>query len=107
MPSDVNAFFRRLMAVTATHHVDANGRLAIHSVIDSLQPMIEPPQIERPQVQRGILRKLCFTCVIPVLRTVNPWPDDQPLHALLRLSQFDEVDVCDLRTPRVVPTRRV
>jgi hypothetical protein len=63
--------------------------------------------MERPQVQRRVIRELCFARVVLVLSTVKPWPDDESLQTLLRLSESNEIDVCDLRAPGIVPAGRV
>src|SRR6266699_1265855 len=46
VPSDEQAALRCFVPVTATHHIDPDGGLPLHTVIDALQPAVEPA---RPQ----------------------------------------------------------
>ena len=46
------------MRVPATHHVDANGRFAIHPVVNPLEKMIEPAKLECIQIQGSIFGEL-------------------------------------------------
>ena len=58
VPANKNASLSRLMRVPATHHVDANGRFAIHPVVNPLEKMIEPAKLECIQIQGSIFGEL-------------------------------------------------
>src|SRR4051794_16898620 len=104
MPSDEDAAFRSFVSVATAHHVNTNGRFAIYSVLDSLEPVIEPSQMESPKIQCRIFCELCLAGVIAILRAVNPRSDNQSLQVLLCFSQLNKIDISDLCAPRVVPT---
>ena len=56
--ADEDAAFRRLVRIAAAHHIDADRRLAVHAVVDSLQPMVEPAQMKRPEIERRVFGEL-------------------------------------------------
>ena len=74
--ADEDAAFGGLVRIAAAHDIDTNGRLAVHSVVDAFQPMVEPAQVEGPEIERGVFGELRFAGEVAVLRAVNPRPDD-------------------------------
>jgi len=107
MASYEDAAFRCFVGVASAHDVDEYGRLAIHSVVNALQPMIEPAQVKGGEIERRVVGELCLPGVTEILTAVDPWADDQALETLLGPAQLDEIYVGDLRSPGIVPTSGV
>ena len=92
------------VGVASAHHIDPHGRLAIHSVVDAFQPVIEPAQLKLREIERGILGKLRFAGVVQALRTMDPGADDESLKALLGFRRCWKIQIGDRRAPGIVPT---
>ena len=107
VPAHEDAALGRFVRIAAAHDVDPDGRLAVHSVVYALQPVIEPPQVKRREVERRVRGELRFAGVARVLTAMNPRSDDQPLQALLGPAQLDVIQVGDRSAPGVVPARGV
>ncbi len=101
--TDKEPSLRGLVRVAAAHHEDTHRRLAVHAVLEALQPAIEPPQTKRVHVQGRRRTELGDPEKLWSLAAMRPRTDNQPLQALLRFRQLDIVEVRDLCAPRVVP----
>src|SRR5215470_7639099 len=77
--SHEDAAIGSLMGVAAAHDIHADRRLAIDTIVDSFQPMIEPVLAPRIEVEGRIVGELCFTREASCLPAVGPRTDDQPL----------------------------
>jgi len=95
------------MAIAAAHDKDADRWLAIHSIADVLEPVIEPALFESIEVNGRIRTKLRLSGVAPGASAMRPRPHDEPLQTFLRLPQRDVIQVRNLRAPGVVPTAEV
>jgi len=107
MAADEQPTFRRFVRVAATHHIDADRRFAVHTVVDSFEPVIEPAQMKRRQIERRVAGELSLAGIGDVFGAVDPGADDQALEALFGFPQFDKIEVGNRCAPRVVPARRV
>src|SRR5439155_16844293 len=68
--ADENAAFGRLVRVAAAHHKDANGRVAIHAVVETLEPVIEPAELEGGEIERRLRPELRLAGVAERLAAV-------------------------------------
>src|SRR6516225_5361152 len=83
MAADEHAPFRRLVRVPSAHHVDPHRRLAVDTVVDALEPPIEPAQLEGVEIDGGIGRELRVPRVAETRAAVGPGAYDESLQALL------------------------
>jgi len=107
MAADEHAPFRRLVRVPSAHHVDPHRRLAVDTVVDALEPPIEPAQLEGVEIDGGIGRELRVPRVAETRAAVGPGAYDESLQALLVRAEPGEVQVRDLQRPGVVPAGHV
>src|SRR5215472_12231245 len=66
--------------------------------------MIEPSQMKHWKIKCSVVSELSFAGIAGILPAVYPRPNDESLQAFLVLAQLDEIHICHLRGPRVVPT---
>src|SRR5260370_10715864 len=107
MASYEDAAFRCFVGIASANDVNAQGRLAIHSVVNALQQMIKPSEVKRCKIERRVVGELGLPGVTEVFTAVDPRADDQALETLLGPAQFDEVYIRNLRSPGVIPARCV
>src|SRR6516164_10129404 len=91
------------MPVTATHNENADWRLTVHTVIDPLQPPVEPTQMEGGKIQRRFGTELRLAGMGQGLTSVSPGPHNQPDGSFLGLAERNVVQVGSLQIPGVVP----
>src|SRR5207247_9805425 len=56
--ADKNPAFGCSVRVAAAHDEDADGRLAVHAVVDPLQPVVEPAPMEGLEIKAGVRSEL-------------------------------------------------
>src|ERR1022692_154695 len=107
VPADKDAAFRSLVRITSTHDKDSDRRFTIDSVIRSLEPAVKPAQLKLIEVDCGLGTELGFAGIAAGSSAVGPGAHNQALQALLVLAESDVVQVCNLRTPGVIPAVEV
>ena len=107
VPADKDAAFRSLVRITSTHDKDSDRRFTIDSVIRALEPVVKPAQLKLIEVDCGLGTELGFAGIAAGSSAVGPGAHDQALQALLVLAERDVVQVCNLRTPGVIPAVEV
>src|SRR2546425_6816831 len=85
VPADENSAFRRLVAVASTHDEDADRRFAINTVLDALQPRIEPALPECIEIESSLGSKLPFPRKTFRLASVSPRAHDESTWPFLGL----------------------
>src|SRR3989449_2872246 len=103
VPPDENSTFRRPAAVAATHDEDADRRSAINTVLDALQPAIEPALPEWIEIESSLGSKLRFPGKTLRLASVSPRAHDESNRPFLGLRKLHVVQVGGLEPPGIVP----
>src|ERR1700730_4071629 len=79
-----------LMSIASAHHKDADRRLTINPIVDTLKPVVEPTRTELVRIDAGRGTKLSFSRRCVRCPAMPPRSDDQLLVAL-RLDPRDPV----------------
>ena len=87
------------MRIAAAHNEDTHRRLAIYSVVDSLQPMIEPALLEGEKINRRIRAELGLARIAARATSMCPRSHNEALQALFIFRQRNKVHVGDLCAP--------
>src|SRR6516164_8014193 len=107
MTTHENTPVRCFVTISSAHHIDSHRRLTVHSIVNSLEPVIEPSQMKAYKIKRCIVGELSFAGVADILPAVDPWSNDEPLQTFLVLAQLVEIYIPYLCAPGVVPASRV
>src|SRR2546423_12295952 len=75
--ADKNPALGRSVRVAVTHDKDADGRLTVDTVVNSLEPAVEPAQMKGLEIERRVRPELCLARVAVRLAAVRPRPHDQ------------------------------
>src|SRR5439155_17140694 len=89
--ADKNPALGRSVRVAVSHDEDADGRLTVDTVVNSLQPAVEPAPMEGLEIERPVRPELRLARVAVRLATVRPRPYDQTDRPLFALRERDGI----------------
>src|SRR5882672_11587563 len=88
--SDEDASLAGLMSIASAHDKDADRRLTINPIVDTLEPVVKPTRTELARIDAGRGTKLSFSRRCVLCSAMPPRSDEQLLVGL-RLAQCDPV----------------